>query len=386
MQMTWKNSLKIICTILGAYLSIRYADIAIGIIGIILASSVPLFIGGAIAFIVNIVMSFYEKHYFVNSSKSIVKKTKRPVCMLGAIVTIAVILGAFISLVFPQIISSIELIAKKMPIVVNLIVSEFEDSAIVSKDFLEFISNIKWETYIDDIVQFVAVGAGSVVETVVKLVSSVITGVATVFVSIIFAIYLLSSKNKLKIQISRFMARYFPEKFIRKTYYVASVTNECFHNYIVAQCTEAVILGALCTIGMLILKLPYAAMIGALVAFTAIVPIVGAFIGAALGAFLILTVSPVKALVFIVFIIILQQLEENLIYPKVVGSSVSLPGIWVLAAITIGGGVMGILGILLAVPVCATIYRIIRDDVNNNLKNESDESPDIETPDVSDTK
>ena len=369
--LTWKNSLKVILTALGIYLGIRYTKVAIGFISIILASAVPLIIGCAIAFVVNIVLTFYEKHYFSQSKNGFVKKSRRPLCILGAYATIVAILVVFVSLVVPQLVSGIELIAKRMPQVIEALLTKVEKSNFVSKEVLNFVSDINWESYIDDIVQFVAVGAGSVVETVVGILKKVFSGVTTVFVSIIFSVYLLSSKDKLKNQISRFMARYFPDKFVKKSTYVAGVANESFRRYIVAQCTEAVILGGLCTIGMYILKIPYAPMVGAIVAFTALIPIVGAFVGAGLGAFLILTVSPVKALVFIVFIIILQQLEENLIYPRVVGSSVNLPGIWVLASITVGGGVFGILGMLLAVPVCATIYRIVRDDVNKIPKTKS---------------
>lgn len=148
--------------------------------------------------------------------------------------------------------------------------------------------------------------------------------------------------------------------------YVLSVLNDSFHKYIVGQCTEAVILGVLCTIGMLILGLPYATMIGALIALTALIPVAGAYIGAGVGAFMVLTVSPIQAVIFLVYIVILQQLEGNLIYPRVVGSSMGLPAIWVLVAVTIGGGVMGIPGMLLGVPLAATFYRLIRDDVKKS--------------------
>ena len=149
-----------------------------------------------------------------------------------------------------------------------------------------------------------------------------------------------------------------------KTKYILTVLNDCFHKYIVGQCTEAVILGVLCTLGMLLLRLPYATMTGTVVAFTALIPVAGAYIGAAVGAFMILTVSPMKAVIFLIFLVVLQQLEENLIYPRVVGSSMGLPAIWVLAAVTIGGGVMGIAGMLLGVPLAAAIYRLLREYVN----------------------
>ena len=163
------------------------------------------------------------------------------------------------------------------------------------------------------------------------------------------------------------MRCYLSEKIWGRVEYFLDVLNDCFHRYIVGQCTEAVILGALCAVGMGLLRLPYAMMIGALVAFTALIPVAGAYIGAGVGAFMILTVDPFKALVFIVFLVILQQLEGNLIYPKVVGSSMGLPGIWVLAAVTVGGGIAGVLGMLIGVPLAATFYRILRDDVKKRM-------------------
>jgi len=139
------------------------------------------------------------------------------------------------------------------------------------------------------------------------------------------------------------------------------VLNETFHKFIVGQCTEAVILGVLCTLGMLIFRLPYATMIGALVAFTSLIPIAGAYIGAGVGAFMIMTVSPMSALGFLIFLVILQQIEGNIIYPKVVGTSIGLPGLWVLASITVGGGLAGITGMLLGVPLTAALYRVLRE-------------------------
>jgi predicted PurR-regulated permease PerM len=160
------------------------------------------------------------------------------------------------------------------------------------------------------------------------------------------------------------MKKFIPEKWYEKTTHVIGVLNESFRKYIIGQCTEALILGTLCTIGMLILRIPYASMIGALVGVTALVPIAGAYIGALVGGFIILTESPIKALVFIIFIVVLQQIEGNIIYPKVVGFSIGLPGIWVLAAITIGGGIFGIYGMLIAVPLAATVYKLLKEHVN----------------------
>lgn len=185
-------------------------------------------------------------------------------------------------------------------------------------------------------------------------------------IGLIFAIYLLIGKETLGGQVKRLMNHYLKPSWNEKIGYVLTIFDNSFHKFIVGQCIEAVVLGVLCMIGMSVLRLPYAMMIGTLIGFTALIPVAGAYIGAGVGAFMILTVSPVQALIFLVFVVILQQLEGNLIYPKVVGSSIGLPGVWVLAAVTIGGGIMGIPGMLLGVPSAAAMYQLIKNDLNKN--------------------
>ena len=210
---------------------------------------------------------------------------------------------------------------------------------------------------------------GNIFNALVAVVTRVFSGVVSALLSVIFAFYLLVAKDRLISQTNRLVDCYLNPKARKKTRYIARVLNESFHKYIVGQCAEAVILGVLCTIGMLILGLPHATMIGALAAFTALIPIVGAYVGALVGAFIIaMTTSPFDALIFLIFIIILQQFEGNLIYPKVVGTSLGLPAIWVLAAVTIGGGVLGIPGMLIGVPFAAAIYRIVRHDMRKRFK------------------
>ena len=233
-----------------------------------------------------------------------------------------------------------------------------------------------------DIVKVLTAGVGSTVNVIVNTVTSVASGFVTFFMALIFSIYLLLGKEKLGGQLEKIMGRYLKKEINRKIRYVVGVINDCFHRYIVGQCTEAVILGVLCMLGMMIIRLPYATMIGALIGFTALIPVAGAYIGAFVGAFMILTVAPVKALIFLVFIVVLQQLEGNLIYPRVVGSSLGLPAIWVLAAVTVGGGVLGVPGMLLGVPLTAAVYRLVRNDVygitENSEKKESKEQKPIE--------
>jgi predicted PurR-regulated permease PerM len=227
------------------------------------------------------------------------------------------------------------------------------------------LESIDWRSRIGQIVELVSTSLGSVVDVLYAAISSVFSVLVTSLVGLIFAVYVLVSKENLRRQWLKLTGRYLPEIWHKRLNYVLATVNDCFHRYIVGQCLEAVILGVLCAVGMWILRLPYAAMVGALIAFTALIPVAGAYIGAGVGAFMILTVSPMKALLFLVFIVVLQQLEGNIIYPRVVGSSIGLPGIWVLAAVTIGGGIMGIAGMLLGVPVTAALYRILQEDLHH---------------------
>lgn len=368
MNISWKNCFRICSSVFILYLCMSYFENGVAFLSVLISAASPLLIGGVIAYLVDILMRFYEKHYFPHTKKMALIKSRRPVCMFGAFLSLATIIVLVISLIVPQLISCVKLILAELPSVILGTIEEFRKWNIVPENILVSLSGIDWKSRIDDVVQMLTSGVGNVVDVVIEGVSAVFSGIITGFLSIIFAIYLLSSKDDLKKQVVRFIKYFLPKNVVDKIKYVFNIFNESMQRYIVGQCTEAVILGILCTVGMLILRLPYAAMIGALVAFTALIPVAGAYIGAIVGAFMIFTVSPVKALIFLIFIIVLQQLEGNLIYPKVVGTSIGLPGIWVLIAVTIGGGVMGVLGMLLGVPIMAAIYRIIHDKLNEPIR------------------
>jgi predicted PurR-regulated permease PerM len=229
------------------------------------------------------------------------------------------------------------------------------------------LASIDWKSNLTKIFDVLTSGIGSVFDIVVSTVTSVFSGVVTALVSLIFAIYILLSKEVLAKQFKRLEKCYLGLSKRKKYNHTLQTIKESFENFIVGQCKEAVILGVLCAVGMWIFRFPYASMIGALIGFTALIPVAGAYIGAAVGAVMILTESPIKALLFIVFIVVLQQLEGNLIYPKVVGESIGLPGLWVLAAVTIGGGVMGIGGMLVGVPLVAAIYKLVGEDMDERF-------------------
>ncbi len=363
----WRSCAMIGISIFVLFLCITYWPLASKVLVALLGAATPVLIGFIIAYPLNILMSFYERYWFLKSTKKAVVKTRRPICLILAVITLLAIIALVIGLVLPQFIECIKLIINYIPAAASNVVGFLEKYDILTDKTVEYIKSIDWQAWIAKAISMVYSGISNVVEVVFVTITSVFSGIITALLSVIFACYFLMGKNRIGSQIDRAMKCYASDKWYKRIKYFVQVLDDSFHKYIVGQCVEAVILGVLCTVGMLILQLPYAPMVGALIALTALVPIAGAYIGAGVGAFLILMVSPVKAVIFIIFVIILQQIEGNLIYPKVVGSSIGLPGVWVLAAVTIGGGVMGIGGMLLGVPLAATLYKIIRNDVNNRF-------------------
>lgn len=364
MKIEWKYCLRIGISLFLLFLCIRYWDFAAGLISMVLSAAVPIVAGCVIAYLLNILMSCYEKHYFVSKSDNkLVAKSRRPVCMAASMLTMLGIIALIIGLIIPELVSCFKLIIAEVPPLMKKMTENKYLKELMSEEFLAELYSLDWHSYVEKFARAFTSGIGGALSTVASVVSSAFSVIVSALLSIIFAIYILYSKDKLKSQGLRVMNHYISAKWHKKILYLAAVFNDCFHNYIVGQCVEAVILGVLCAVGMSIFRFPYAVMIGVLIGFTALIPVAGAYIGAGVGAFMILTVSPVKALLFIVFIVVLQQLEGNLIYPRVVGSSLGLPGLWVLAAVTIGGSLFGIAGMLIGVPLVAAIYRIVKEDM-----------------------
>ena len=366
MNITLKSCLRIALSIFLLYLAIHYWPAVSGLLGTLLGAATPLLIGCALAYVVNILMSAYERHFFPRSTNTKVIRLRRPVCLLLAYLSLLAIITVIVWLILPELVDCVELLISQLPGAIETVIAWLDTVPFLSEELLSTLHSIDWQSKIGDIAGIVTSGVGNVMGVVISTVSSVFSAIITGFLAFIFSLYLLLGRDKLQSQCKRLMARYLPEKLNSRILYVLAVLNNAFRRYITGQCIEAVILGALCAAGMLILRLPYATMIGALVAFTALIPVAGAYIGAAVGAFMIAMVSPMQALIFLIFLVILQQLEGNLIYPKVVGSSLGLPGIWVLAAVTVGGGVMGVLGMLLGVPLAAAAYTLLRNDMNKN--------------------
>lgn len=372
MKLEWKTCLKIVISIFLLYLGIRYWPDAAHVLATAVSAASPLIVGCGIAYFVNILMRFYERHYFSGAKTGLAARSRRPVCMIAAFLTLLLIVILLINRIVPELISCIGVIISGLTKAIDALVDMLARNHILQEDIAEALNSIDWRSKVGQLLDILTNGAGTVVNALIKAATSVFSQIVTTLIGFVFAIYLLLGKDRLAGQCRRLMNRYLPSSWNRNVLHVLEVLNDSFSRYIVGQCVEAVILGTLCTLGMLVLRLPYATMVGTLIAFTALIPVAGAYIGGAVGALMVFSVSPVKALIFLIFLVILQQVEGNLIYPRVVGSSLGLPAIWVLAAVTVGGGIMGIAGMLLGVPVAAALYRLLKEDVNKPQSSDAD--------------
>ena len=278
-------------------------------------------------------------------------------------------------MVVPEVKDAIKLFADSTIDLVKDLAQMKKDKGLEALPFGNILAKINWSQIADNAEKWVKDQSVIIVNGAMDTVISFVGGVIDFFFAIIFSIYILFSKEKLKSQAKRLISAWLPKKYGNYIVHATSVANENFRNFVAGQTVEAFILGSLCALGMFILRIPYAPMVGALVGVCSLVPVVGAFVAGGIGAFMIFTESPVKALIFIIFLIVLQQLEGNLIYPKVVGSQVKLPAIWVLAAVTVGGALAGPMGILLGIPVASTAYVLLREATENRERKLNPPSP-----------
>lgn len=334
----------------------------------IIAIFMPFIIGAMMAFVLNVLLNVVENKLFKKLNKKNTKtwkKLKRPVSLVTTFIIIIAIIALILGLIIPQLKNTVELFTENFDSYKTQSVELLEKVGIEKKTINKLNNNI--ENIQEEATKYISKNSDKIMQTTVGVATTVAGTVTTIVLGIVFAIYILLKKEDLTRQFKKLARAYLPEKRQTTLKEISTLSNKTFGNFVSGQCIEALIIGLLCFIGMLILQIPYAPTIAVLVGFTALIPVFGAFIGTAIGAFLILMVDPTKALVFVIFIIILQQLEGNLIYPKVVGNSVGLPGIWVMVAVTVGASIGGILGMLLSVPVCSILYSILRTDVNNRI-------------------
>ena len=325
----------------------------------------PFFLGGIIAFIANIPMRFFEEKLFGKAKR----KLARPLSLIITWVAIIGVIAIVVLVVVPELGRTLLGLGKTIQQFVPQVQAWAIDTFQENEEIVKIISEIdfKWDEVLGNVIDFLRSGAGSVLDSTVEAAKSIISGVTTFFIAFVFSIYVLLQKEKLGTQVKKLMQAFMPEDWRNILLALGVVVNKSFTNFFTGQCLEAIILGLMFLVVMAILRLPYALLISVLIAFTALIPMFGAFVGCAVGALLIFMISPVKALIFIIVFLVLQQIEGNLVYPHVVGSSVGLPSIWVLVAVTVGANLMGIMGMLIFIPLMSVVYTMLRGIVNRRL-------------------
>ena len=332
----------------------------------------PFILGGAIVFVINVPMSFLEKKIFENVKKEnkTARKLARPVSLLLTIVLVVGVIALVMIGVIPQLTKTMGSLMINITDFIPQIKIWIRDFFHDNREIMNLVDQVQFnpDQAIRWGISLLGNGAGNMMNTTVSAVGSVVSGLATFFIAFSFACYVLFQKEKLHVQIRKVLFAFLPKQKADAFLKVCSLTYRTFANFLTGQCLEAVILGCMFVVTLSILRMPYALLIGVLIAFTALIPIFGAFIGCAVGSFLIFMVSPKQAIIFIIVFLVLQQIEGNLIYPHVVGESVGLPSIWVLAAVTIGGNLMGFVGMLVFIPLLSVVYTIFRKVVYQRLK------------------
>lgn len=346
-------------------LIVKKSEIILGGIQTVLSVLKPVFIGMVIAFILNTIMVRLEKIYFPKSTNKFVIRSRRPVCLAMSVLLVLIVLVIVLLLIVPQLIETGKLIGEKFPALFEY-VGKF--SSHYSEELSNFVNEFRSFKSIKDFNWKSILGMLSKWwQTLFSWLGGIFGTVLTLFMAFIMSVYILLGKESLKKGFDRLFRAYLKEEHRNRIYYVLETANETFSGFIVGQLLDAIILGILCIIGMSILKLPYASMIGTLVGFCALVPIVGVYVSAGVGAMIILTQSATQMLIFLVFFLALQQFEENLIYPRIVGSSVGLPGLWTLIAVIVGVGLYGVVGAVLSVPLTGLIFRLVRENMDKRL-------------------
>lgn len=325
----------------------------------------PLILGGMIAFVLNLLMSWIEKYLYPNAKNKYLKGSRRPVAIFLAILIVCLVIAATVVIVVPQLASAVMTLVDVIPEAVQNLTDWFnrQEALVPLVNEVANQINIDWGSIFSSVASGINNIASSLATTSVSVLTTSVSAVTNIFLGILFAVYILFSKEKLGVQVERMLSVYVRDDIYQMLKNVAHIANETFSKFISGMVTEAIILGALVTAGLFILQIPYAAMLGVLQGVMALIPIIGAFLSGAVGVVILLALDPAYALIYLIFVLIVQQLEGDLIYPRIVGDSIGLPSMWVLFAVTVGGGLMGIPGMLIGVPILASIYKIIKIDV-----------------------
>ena len=376
MDLNKENTKKIRNLIIFAvllYLGVRNLGIVADAVGFVLGFMIPFIVGGTIAFILNVPMKFIERNLFgriIKKKNKTTEKLDRPVSLILAIFVVIAVIMVVILVVVPELANTAVSVVKKIEENIPVLQDWLEHTFSKNPQILEWANSIEFnpQQVIDTVGTTLKNGVNNFLSSTVSLTMGIVSTAMNIGIGFIFACYILLQKEKLGLQTRKALYAIFPEKVVVYFLHVWTLANRTFANFITGQCIEAVILGSMFFVTMTIFRFPYAMLVGVLIAFTALIPVFGGFIGCWIGFFLILMVSPVKAITFLGLFLGLQQIEGNLIYPHVVGNSVGLPSIWVLMAVTLGGSLMGVLGMLVFIPLVSVIYTLFREWMYKRLE------------------
>ena len=367
-KLNYRKILEIVILGIICYWGLNHYEMIFKSISKLISVIMPFILGFIIAFILNVLMIRVEKvlnKFFTTNKFQIIKR------IASIILSILILLGVLllvVKLVIPEISNAIKLITTSLPEVFETLEKWSKGDSGISLQLKSFFDTVDVQSLTSEFSEFAKIGFTGVLGSTVDILSMFVNGIFNIIVGFVFAIYILMSKETLKRQTRKLLSACLPPRITNKIIEIATISRTTFTNFIIGQTIEAIILGSLCALGMKIFGFPYAPMVGTLVGITAFIPIIGAFIGGGIGAFMIMTVDPMQALLFIIYLVILQQIEGDLIYPRVVGSSVGLPSIWVLFAVTVGGGLWEIVGVLFSVPTLSVIYLLLKEYINNRSK------------------
>ena len=357
-----RGLLAVVCGGVILYVALHHLGAVIGALRVLLDVLTPFLLGGAVAFVLNVPMRAIERQM---PSGGAMKRVRRPLALVMTLVCVALVLLFASQIIGPGIAEALSSIAVQIPGAVDRLHGWLLEMEGYLPQLEAWIMELEldWASLSEKLVTMAQNWGKRLVSSGGELIGGVVSGVTTFVIGLIFSFYLLVQKENLARQGRQCLYALLPEQWADKILAVLRLSNKTFSSFLSGQCLEAVILGALFVVAMSIFKMPYALLVGVLIALTALIPVMGAFIGCAVGTLLIAVSDPLRALLFVAVFLVIQQLENNLIYPQVVGSSVGLPSIWVLAAVTVGGSLMGITGMLLGVPIAAALYRLLKEDV-----------------------
>lgn len=362
-----KNLLIVVCAGAGFYAAVQHLNVVWGALMAALGVFAPFLLGGSIAFVLNVPMRAIERHVFPKERQ--MDRLRRPLALIFTLVAVLGVLTVAMWVIIPGVKEAILSAAHQVPEAVDALLLKLQAFAVYLPELGEYLAGLEldWQSIAQRVMDVVKNWGGGLLSSGGGLIGGAVSALSTFVIGLIFAIYILLQKERLGRQAKQVLYALSPMERADRTMEVARLTERTFSSFLSGQCLEAVILGCIFVIAMTLFKMPYALLVGVLIGLTALIPIVGAFIGCVVGALLIALTDPIQALVFVGLFLVLQQIEGNLIYPHVVGSSVGLPSIWVLAAVSVGGSLMGIAGMLLFIPLCSVVYALFRAYVKGRL-------------------